>query len=125
MSEPITQSELDMVRDIYQRGGKLASDLRSKCNWEHMTPVAVLREWPSFVRRYRRIANAPADLPAAAGKVRRDVGLSPVSTFQDGQPCGHPGCLHHVSHPCEGCGRVAGRNHLQPNAANEPCSEAE
>jgi len=24
-------------------------------------------------------------------------------------PCGHPGCLHHVSHPCEGCGRIAGR----------------
>ena len=26
-----------------------------------------------------------------------------------GQPCLHPGCLHHVSHPCEGCGRTAGR----------------
>lgn len=57
MSEPITKEELDMVRDIYRRGGKLADDLRAKCNWEHMTPVAVLREWPSFVTRYRRIAN--------------------------------------------------------------------
>lgn len=57
MSEPITQAELDMVRDIYRRGDKLADDLRAKCNWEYMTPVAVLREWPSFVRRYRRIAN--------------------------------------------------------------------
>ena len=26
-----------------------------------------------------------------------------------GQPCPHPGCLSHVSHPCEGCGRVMGR----------------
>lgn len=26
----------------------------------------------------------------------------------DGGPCGHPGCLQHVSHPCEGCGRIAG-----------------
>jgi hypothetical protein len=25
------------------------------------------------------------------------------------EPCGHPGYLSHVSHPCEGCGRVAGR----------------
>lgn len=25
-----------------------------------------------------------------------------------GEPCGHPGCLSHVSHPCEGCGRIAG-----------------
>jgi hypothetical protein len=24
-------------------------------------------------------------------------------------PCDHPGCLNHVTHPCEGCGRVAGR----------------
>lgn len=26
----------------------------------------------------------------------------------DGVPCDHRGCLHHVSHPCEGCGRIAG-----------------
>jgi len=25
------------------------------------------------------------------------------------QPCGHPGCRSHVTHPCEGCGRTAGR----------------
>jgi len=30
-------------------------------------------------------------------------------TIKEGQPCGHRGCLHHVSHPCEGCGRIAGR----------------
>ncbi len=29
--------------------------------------------------------------------------------IKDGQPCGHPGCLAHVSHPCEGCGRIAGK----------------
>lgn len=27
----------------------------------------------------------------------------------DSEPCGHPGCLSYVTHPCEGCGRVAGR----------------
>jgi hypothetical protein len=27
---------------------------------------------------------------------------------KDGKPCDHPGCLSHVSHPCEGCGRIAG-----------------
>lgn len=27
----------------------------------------------------------------------------------DGVPCKHPGCLSHISHPCEGCGRVGGR----------------
>jgi hypothetical protein len=28
--------------------------------------------------------------------------------YQDGEPCDHPGCLSHVTHPCEGCGRIAG-----------------
>lgn len=26
-----------------------------------------------------------------------------------GQSCGHPGCLSHISHPCENCGRINGR----------------
>jgi len=43
----------------------------------------------------------------------------------DFQPCGHPGCLSHVSHPCEGCGRIAGRassvaaqHRVQPTGAD-------
>lgn len=28
--------------------------------------------------------------------------------LKQGEPCGHSGCLSHVSHPCEGCGRVGG-----------------
>lgn len=30
-------------------------------------------------------------------------------SLKDGEPCDHPGCLNHVTHPCEGCGRTAGR----------------
>ena len=29
-----------------------------------------------------------------------------------GKPCGHAGCLRHISHPCEGCGRIAGRGNV-------------
>jgi hypothetical protein len=29
--------------------------------------------------------------------------------LKNGQPCGHTGCLNHVTHPCEECGRVAGK----------------
>ena len=29
--------------------------------------------------------------------------------LRDGEPCSHPGCLSHLTHPCEGCGRVDGR----------------
>jgi hypothetical protein len=28
---------------------------------------------------------------------------------RDGEPCSHPGCLRHITHPCEGCGRIAGK----------------
>jgi hypothetical protein len=30
--------------------------------------------------------------------------------LRDGEPCSHKGCLSHISHPCEGCGRIAGKN---------------
>lgn len=33
----------------------------------------------------------------------------PSEPLKDGEPCEHPGCLNHLSHPCEGCGRVGGR----------------
>ena len=28
--------------------------------------------------------------------------------YDNGQPCNHKGCLSHISHPCEGCGRIGG-----------------
>lgn len=32
----------------------------------------------------------------------------------DDEPCSHPGCAHHVSHPCEGCGRIEARGEYRP-----------
>lgn len=29
--------------------------------------------------------------------------------LREGEPCDHPGCLLHITHPCEGCGRIGGR----------------
>jgi len=29
--------------------------------------------------------------------------------LKDGEPCSHKGCLSHISHPCEGCGRIRGK----------------
>lgn len=31
-----------------------------------------------------------------------------------GEPCDHKGCLSHLSHPCEGCNRIAGRGDYDP-----------
>ena len=36
--------------------------------------------------------------------------------LRDGEPCSHPGCLKHLTHPCEGCGRVGGRSGRQEGA---------
>lgn len=41
-----------------------------------------------------------------------DAPLPMSAPLPDGVPCSHPGCLAHVSHPCEGCGRIAGRRIL-------------
>lgn len=32
-----------------------------------------------------------------------------IVKLKSGEPCTHKGCLNHVSHPCEVCGRVAGQ----------------
>lgn len=34
--------------------------------------------------------------------------IEDVKKLKDGQPCKHSGCLNHISHPCEGCGRIGG-----------------
>ena len=34
--------------------------------------------------------------------------MSEPLELQQGKPCGHPGCLSHISHPCEWCGRTGG-----------------
>ena len=39
-----------------------------------------------------------------------DLKIKQFEQLREGQPCHHPGCLHHVTHPCEGCGRIAGKN---------------
>jgi hypothetical protein len=50
--------------------------------------------------------------------------------LRPGQPCKHPGCASHLSHPCEGCGRYAagmqsgpcpdaGRKYIEKLALND------
>lgn len=35
--------------------------------------------------------------------------------YNNYQPCDHSGCLHHRSHPCEGCGRTEGKGIVYEN----------
>ncbi len=46
--------------------------------------------------------------------------------LRDGEACDHPGCLSHVTHPCEGCGRIMGQTPEQepnPDRADEMLDE--
>ncbi len=36
--------------------------------------------------------------------------ISEWKNLKDGEPCKHPGCLSHITHPCEECGRIGGIN---------------
>lgn len=38
--------------------------------------------------------------------------LTQGDKLPDGVPCKHPECLRHVTHPCEGCGHIAGRSYI-------------
>lgn len=47
-----------------------------------------------------------------AYRLKENEDKSTIPIYKDGEPCDHIGCLNHVSHPCEGCGRIAGQNNL-------------
>jgi hypothetical protein len=38
-----------------------------------------------------------------------------IRILKDGEPCDHPGCRGHISHPCEVCGRIACRTVYVPD----------
>lgn len=49
------------------------------------------------------------------------VSMKQLETPAEGESCSHPGCLSHTTHPCEGCGRIAGRN--KPDLIYETVAE--
>jgi NTP pyrophosphatase (non-canonical NTP hydrolase) len=69
----------------------------------------------------QRVLRKPKHHWVTRNKAKNDAGLiadgvlallDQPPTYQDGVPCPHPGCLNHISHPCEGCGRIAGRSKI-------------
>lgn len=40
--------------------------------------------------------------------------------LREGEPCSHKGCLNHISHPCEKCGRIGGKYATQEQIIEEP-----
>lgn len=37
-----------------------------------------------------------------------------VVIYEDGEPCPHKGCEHHISHPCETCNRKGAIGESEP-----------
>jgi hypothetical protein len=70
----------------------------------------------------RRMADAePGGLMACSPEIwgamsDEEHWLHVGSRLRDGEPCSHPGCLKHLTHPCEGCGRVGGRSNSYAEA---------
>lgn len=44
-----------------------------------------------------------------------------LDSLPDGVPCDHVGCLSHVTHPCEDCGRIAGKRIVDDNEYRGKC----
>jgi hypothetical protein len=36
-----------------------------------------------------------------------------LKELREGEPCSHKGYLNHVSHPCEGCGRISEKHTIE------------
>lgn len=45
--------------------------------------------------------------------MKNNEDVTMVVVYEDGQPCNHKGCLNHITHPCEGCGRIAGQGDVK------------
>lgn len=41
------------------------------------------------------------------------MNVKQIANLSKDEPCNHRGCLSHVTHPCEGCGRIAGMTELE------------
>jgi hypothetical protein len=52
------------------------------------------------------------DVAAVVGETFPQLPITSVHRLRDGEPCKHTGCLQHLTHPCEGCGRIGGRRTL-------------
>lgn len=55
----------------------------------------------------------------AYGGLIDDKKLQPISIFEEDISCGHTGCLNHITHPCENCGRIGGHNERTKNSRHD------
>jgi hypothetical protein len=97
--------ESDPLPNPCDIGPKTYESLKAKCqprDTESLTPIEQMAARFTGITFHKR-DDIPDDgliHPCTCGDPRK---------LRDGIPCSHPGCLSHITHPCEGCGRIAGR----------------
>ena len=72
-------------------------------------PKRVTKKW---LKRISREQLEELRSEFRSGSLRRiavDGEIGYRERLREAKPCKHPGCLSHVTHPCEGCGRTAGK----------------
>lgn len=82
-----------------ENGRTCASLKKLAGNWEEITKDAYFE-----IEKYNSTITSEASVQAisnVAGFFAEHEIL-----FNDGEPCHHLGCRSHISHPCEGCGRI-------------------
>lgn len=92
---------------------------RAAMTGEDRIILALMRE--TLVRREDVTFRYPP-IPCAAIIAVGDVGkpgvkqvvAAPDRFLEEYEPCDHTGCLSHVTHPCDSCGRIGGRGCYDP-----------
>ena len=93
-----------------------ALELRAKGLNTRMNKV-----WDWISTHDERMAKADSLIELAKAKVEdartwwhnQPIEPKPREPLKDGVPCDHPGCLAHLTHPCEGCGRIGGKPSIE------------
>ena len=77
------------------------------CLWEEWNAAKMDRENAKLVSATNTWCDRLYGLEAAL-KILKEPSNTRIhmGSLKPGEPCSHPGCCNHITHPCEGCGRV-------------------
>lgn len=112
---PINQDMFDRIHRYQQEGYKVIlwtcrtqqrlDDAILFCAFNGLHFDAVNDNIPEVIEKYNDNARKIyADIYIDDNNLSIEKAL-----LRDGEPCGHRGCLSHITHPCECCGRIAGK----------------
>lgn len=70
-------------------------------------------------QEWTEVGNSLVQAAASGGFPEWTEAFNAMRQLPDAVPCDHAGCLSHLSHPCEGCGRIGGRRPIYNMEDNE------